>query len=88
MNYTLSLKKMLWRPEEKKVKKKIRILNFFNVAVKFTLKEKNTVPSHIILPTFNTDLRIWYPFVSWDLQKWQKKCAKCLKINFFDTLHN
>ena len=40
LNYTLSFKKMLWQPEEKKLKKKTRILTFFNVAVTFTLKER------------------------------------------------
>ena len=28
--------------------------------------------AHIILPTFKTDLRMCYQFVSWGLQKWQK----------------
>ena len=32
-------------PEEKKVNKKNRIITFFNGAITFTLKEKNTVPS-------------------------------------------
>ncbi len=78
---------MLWQPEEEE-RKKNRILNFCHVAVTFTLKDKTQFRAHIILPTLKTDLRMWYPFVSWDLQKWQKKCAKCLTIIFFDTLHN
>ena len=67
----------------------LRHLTFFKVEVKLNqsenqlfkatitliFKEKNIVPSaaHIIIPTFKTDLRMWYQFVSWGLQKWQKK---------------
>ena len=52
-------------------------------AITLIFKEKNAVPSSHYFTNFKTDLRMWYQFVSWGLQKWQKKCAKRFAINLF-----
>ena len=81
--YILSLKKMFWRLEEKKIKKTRIIIIFSCCRYIYSERKKTQFWAHNIFPTFKTDLRMWYPFVSWGLQKWQKKMRKMFDNNSF-----
>ena len=58
----------------------LKHLTFFKVEEKLNQSENQLFQAtiamifkgHIILPTFKTDLRLWFQFVSLSLQKWQK----------------